>query len=293
MSQVQQTVSPLRQRMIEDMNVRHFTYHTQRDYIRAVKRLADFLGHSPDKATAEDLRLFLIHLSENGVTPSTINVTISALRFFFDYTVDTPEVVRRLKSISLPRKIPVILTPEEVHQLIDATDKLKYKTMFALGYGAGLRVKEICHLKVNDIDSKRMVIRIDQGKGKKDRYAMLSDNLLKLLRAWWKEGHTRGRLYDSGWLFPGINPVNPLSPRQVSRVFKSVVAESGINKTATMHSLRHSYATFLLEHKVDIRVIQVLLGHNKIETTTRYTQVATNLLKETTSPLDEINLPTL
>ncbi len=286
MSQAEQTVSPLRQRMIEDMNVRKLAPGTQAGYIRAVKKLAKYLGRSPDQANTEDLRRFFVYLTENGVSPGTINATINGLRFFFNYTVDSPEVVRRLKGVSEPRKVPVILTPDEVRQLITATGKLKYRAAFALGYGAGLRIKEICHLKINDIDSKRMVIRIDQGKGKKDRYAMLSDKLLELLRAWWKEAHARGRLYDSGWLFPGLNPLEPMSSRQLSRVCKLAAATAEINKHVTMHALRHSYATHLLEQKVDIRVIQVLLGHSKIQTTTRYAQVATNLLKEAPSPLD-------
>lgn len=292
MSHSQQTVSPLRQRMIEDMNVRKLNEKTQSAYLRAVKKLAAFLKFPPDQATAEDVRRFFVDLSDNGASQGTINATITGLRFFFQYTIDQPDVVRKLRRVAPPKKIPVILTAEEVRRLIGATSKLKYRAAFALGYGAGLRINEICHLKVSDIDSQRMVIRIDQGKGRKDRSAMLSNNLLDLLRAWWKEGHARGRLYNTGWLFPGLNPVNPLSSRQLSRVCKLAAAEAEIEKAVTMHALRHSYATHLLEQKVDIRVIQVLLGHSFIGTTTQYTQVATNVLKEAPSPLDSLTLPT-
>jgi integrase/recombinase XerD len=292
MSQPQHAVSPLRQRMIEDMNVRKLTEKTQSAYLRGVIKLAAFLKFSPDQATAEDLRRFFVYLSDHGASQATINATISGLRFFFGYTCDNPKVVRKLKGVMLPKKIPVILTPEEVSRLIAATSKAKYRAAFALGYGAGLRINEICHLKVNDIDSQRMLIRVDQGKGHKDRHAMLSESILTFLRLWWKEGHARGRLFKTGWLFPGLNPVNPLSPRQLSRVCRLAADEAEIDKPVTMHALRHSYATHLLEQKVDIRVIQVLLGHSKIETTTRYTQVATNLLKQANSPLDSLTLPT-
>ncbi|WP_372600276.1 tyrosine-type recombinase/integrase [Amphritea sp.] len=291
MSQANEAISPLRQRMIEDMNVRNFTPKTQVTHIRAVKKLASYLGHSPAKATAEDLRQFFVHLSNEGASPFVINATIYGLRFFFRYIVDKPEVIRRLKAVSVPSKVPVILTLDEVSRLLLAAKTAKFRAAFGLGYGAGLRIQEICHLKVKDIDSQRMAIRVEQGKGKKDRFAMLSNNLLLLLRAWWREGHARGRLYDSGWLFPGQNPVNPMTARHLSRVCLMAAKEAGITKHVTMHALRHSFATHLLEQKVDIRVIQVLLGHSKIQTTTRYTQVASSLLKEAQSPLDKLTLP--
>lgn len=292
MSHSQQTVSPLRQRMIEDMNMRKLTPKTQTTYIRAMKKLARFLGFPPDQATAEDLRRFLVDLSEQGASIGTMNATITGLRFFFQYTVDNPDVVRKLKGRTLPKKIPVILTPEEVTRLLQATDNLKYRAAFSVAYGAGLRINEICHLKVNDIDSKRMMIRVEQGKGRKDRNAMLSENLLSILRSWWRVGRAKGKLFPNGWLFPGLNPINPLSTRQLARVCAAVAQTAKLDKKVTMHCLRHSYATHLLEQKVDLRVIQVLLGHSKIETTTRYTQVATSLLKQANSPLDSLTLPT-
>ena len=290
MSQAQQVVSPLRQRMIEDMNMRKLTPKTQKSYIRAVKKLADFLGHSPDQATQEDIRNFQLHLIETDTSRTTINATISGLRFFFDITVGIPQVIRKLKSVTVERKIPTILSREEVRRLIDATYSPKYKAAFCVAYGAGLRLQEICNLKVSDIDGERMTIRVEQGKGHKDRYAKLSPALYNILRQWWKAGRKKEKLLKGGWLFPGQNPVNPLSGRQLSRVFKEVAAVAEIDKKVSMHCLRHSYATHLLEQKVDIRVIQVLLGHAKLETTARYTQVANTVFNEVDSPIDDLQL---
>lgn len=289
MAQATQKTTPLRQRMIEDMHMRQLSAGTQRDYIRAVFEFTRFFGQSPDKATAEDLRRYLLHRQDNGMTPATQNAIASGLKFFFNVTLERHEVVRNLRHAPQPRKLPMILSREEVTRLFEATDSLKYKAAFAVAYGAGLRVSEVVNLKVSDIDSDRMVLRVEQGKGRKDRYAKLSPVLLETLRNWWREGKAKGKVRDNGWLFPGMNPVNHLSGRQLARVCKLVAEEAGLDKKVTMHSLRHAYATHLLEDKVDIRVIQVLLGHSKIESTTRYTQVASKLLQEVTSPLDTLN----
>lgn len=275
-------ISPLRRRMIEDMSVRNFAAKTQSDYIRAVKKLADFLGHSPARATPEDLRRFQLHLSEDGVRPPTMNSTVTALRFFFKATLDRPETTRYLTFVHQPRKIPVVLSEEEVERLLEAAPGVKYKAMLSLAYGAGLRISEVVSLRVSDIHSKRQVLRIEHGKGSKDRHAMLSPVLLDLLRDWWRIARPRG------WLFPGRDPVNPLSTRQLRRVFQDAATAAEIDKKASPHSLRHSFATHLLEQGVDIRVIQVLLGHAKLETTARYAQVATNTLRTVTSPLDRL-----
>jgi integrase/recombinase XerD len=291
MSQTKQAISPLRQRMIEDMNMRKLATKTQVGYIRAVKKLARFLGHSPDKATAEDLRKFQLHMANNGTSRVSINATITALRFFFETTVGDSSITDKLKSVSVERKLPVVLSRDEVKRLLNVTYSLKYKAAFSVAYGAGLRIQEVCNLKVSDIDGKRKTIRVEQGKGRKDRYAKLSPALHKLLQQWWKQGRAQGKLLKGGWLFPGQNPVNPLSTRQLSRVCKEAVAAAQIDKKASMHSLRHSYATHLLEQKVDIRIIQILLGHSKLDTTARYTQVATNILNEVTSPIDSLDLP--
>ena len=187
-----------------------------------------------------------------------------------------------------PQKIPLILSPEEVARLLDATASLKYRCALSIAYGCGLRASEVVSLKVADIDSSRMVIRVEQGKGRKDRYAMLSEPLLELLRSWWREGKEKGVMLPGGWLFPGQNPVNHLSTRQLNRVFHLACEEAGIDKPVNLHSLRHSFATHLLEDKVDIRVIQVLLGHKKLDTTAGYSRVDARTLRSVKSPLDRL-----
>ncbi len=277
-----QSVSPLRRRMIEDMTVRNFTADTQRDYIRGVKALADFLGRSPATATAEDLRRFQLHLNEQRHRPPTINNTVSALRFFFKVTVDRPEITRLLTRVTQPRKMPVILTPEEVIRFLEAAPGAKYKAAFAIAYGAGLRVSEVAALKISDVDSERMMIRVEHGKGGKDRHAMLSPQLLDLLRHWYRLARPRG------WLFPGQDPTNPISTRQLTRACHAAADIAAINKRVTPHTLRHSFATHLLEQDIDIRVIQVLLGHAKLETTALYTHVAATTIRAVISPLDRL-----
>ena len=289
MTQATGKISPLRQRMIDDMRMRNFSPATQRNYLRYVRDFAAYLKRSPDRATAEELREYLLHLTDNGASPTTYNAYLPALKFFFQTTVDRPEVVSKLRTQPTPKRLPKLLSRDEVRHLLEATTHLKYKAAFSIAYGAGLRINEVVHLKVADINSQQMLLRVEQGKGKKDRYAQLSPVLLETLRDWWREGKRQHKMLDNGWLFPGQNPVNPLSARQLSRVFKLVAAEAELDPKYSMHSLRHSYATHLLEDKVDIRVIQTLLGHSKIETTTRYTQVANSLLQEVTSPLDRLN----
>ena len=248
-----EAMSPLRRRMIEDMTVRNFVADTQRNYLRAVKNLAIFLGRSPDTATAEDLRLFQLHLTETHVRPPTINGTVTALRFFFSVTVDRSDVTKPLTFVAEPRKIPVILSPEEVARFLEAAPGPKYKAALSAAYGAGLRVSEVVALKVPDIDSQRMLLRIEQGKGRKDRFAMLSPQLLELLRDWWRIARPQV------WLFPGQNPVNHLTTRQLNRAVHAAAHMAEITKRVTPHTLRHSFATHLLEQNIDIRVIQVLL----------------------------------
>jgi integrase/recombinase XerD len=281
-------ISPLRARMIEDMSVRGFSEHTRRDYVRHVRAFAAFIGRSPHTATAEDLRLFQLHQTQSGVQPTSINSAVSALRFFFTVTLDRPDLARRLTVVPQPRRIPTVLSVEEVTLLLRAASAPKYKAAFATAYGAGLRVSEVIALKVADIDSKRMLLRVERGKGRKDRHAMLSPQLLELLRAWWREGRRRNLLLPGGWLFPGRNPVEPLSARQLCRVVRAAAQAAGINKRVSPHTLRHSFATHLLEQGVDIRVIQTLLGHVKLDTTALYTRVANTTIRAVTSPLDRL-----
>ena len=275
-------ISPLRQRMLEDMSVRRFTPDTQREYIRAVKRLTVFLDRSPDTATAEELRLFQLHMTETGVRPPTINATVTALRFFFRVTLDRPETTRHLVFVYEPRKLPRVLSAEDVLRLLEATLSPKHKAALSVAYGAGLRAMEVVALKVCDIDSKRMMLRVEQGKGRKDRFAMLSPQLLELLRDWWRMAR------PPVWVFPGRDRINPMTTRQLNRVCHMAAKLAGLPTWVAPHTLRHSFATHLLEQSVDIRVIQVLLGHAKLDTTARYTHVATNIIREVMSPLDRL-----
>jgi site-specific recombinase XerD len=284
----QRPVSPLRARMIEDMSVHGFNERTRGHYVRHVRAFAAFIGRSPDTATAEDVRLFQLHQTRSGVQPPSINGAVSALRFFFTVTLDRPDLARRLTVVPYPRRIPAVLSTEEVTLLLRAATAPKYKAAFATAYGAGLRASEVVALKVGDVDSKRMLLRVERGKGGKDRNAMLSPQLLELLRVWWREGRRRGALLPRGWLFPGRNPIEPLSTRQLNRAIHAAAEAAGIKKRVSMHTLRHSFATHLLEQDTDIRVIQVLLGHAKLETTALYTRVATTTIRSVISPLDRL-----
>jgi integrase/recombinase XerD len=275
-------VSPLRRRMNESMTIRKFAPRTQEGYIRAVKNFSAFLGASPDKASFEDVRRYRLHLVSSGVGVPTINHNLTALRFLFMVTLRQPDVVIHVPFVREPRRLPVVLSPEEVARLLEAAPSLKYRAALSVAYGAGLRASEVVSLKIADIDSARMVIRVEQGKGRKDRYVMPSEHLLALLRAWWREARPQG------WLFPGQNRVNPLTTRQLNRACHAAAQMAELDKPVSLHTLRHSFATHLLEQKTDIRVIQVLLGHKKLDTTALYTRVAIKALGEVTSPLERL-----
>ena len=283
-------ISPLRQRMINDMSLRKLNPVTQKAYLRAVIKLTRFLVRSPDTATAEDLREFQLHMAVNGVSNKTINATITGLRFFFEVTLEDHQILRRMSTVHEPRNLPMILSPDEVRRVLEAATNLKYKTALSIAYGAGLRASEVTHLKVSDIDSQRMLIHVEQGKGSRDRNAMLSPILLGLLRQWWRTAQAERKMLKGGWLFPGRDPVNPLSTRQLNRAFHAAVTLAGLDKPVNLHSLRHAFATHLLEQHTDIRVIQVLLGHKKLETTALYSQVATKTIRDTQSPLDALDI---
>src|SRR6266853_522727 len=277
--------SALRARMIEDMTVRGFTEETHSNYIREVRAFAAFIRRPPDTATAEDLRRFQLHQTQSGMQPPSINSSVSPLRFFFTVTLDRPDLARRLTVVRQPRRLPAVLSVEEITLLLQAAPGPKYKAAFATAYGAGLRVSEVVALKVGDIDSERMLLRVEQGKGRKDRDAMLSPQLLELLRDWWVEGRRRGVLLPRGWLFPGRNPIEPLSTRQLNRAVHAAAEAAGIRKRVSPHTLRHSFATHLLEQDTDIRVIQVLLGHAKLDTTALYARVANTTIRAVISPI--------
>lgn len=288
MDTITSAVTPLRQRMLEDMRMRKLEPRTQEAYIRAVRKLAAWLHRSPDTATVEDLRNFQLHLVDEGASPMTLNVTLTGLRFFFDVTLERLELMARMHPVKLPHKLPVVLSPQEVSRLIAAASNVKHQAALSVAYGAGLRASEVIHLKVTDVDSERMTLRVEQGKGRKDRYAMLSPVLLQRLRSWWRIANRQGRMLPGGWLFPGLDPTDPLTPRQLNRAVHAAAEAAGIDKRISTHSLRHGFATHLLERKVDIRVIQVLLGHKRLETTAIYTHVATDLLREVIGPLEPV-----
>ena len=254
-----QTPTSLRQRMIEDMRMRKFAHHTQEGYIRAVRKLTKYLGRAPDTATVEDLRNFQLHLVDHGTSPITLNATISGLKFFFDVTLGHGELMAKMQTVHVPRTLPVVLSREEAGRLIAAAGNLKHQTVLAVAYGTGLRASEVVALKVGDVDSERMTLRVERGKGSKDRYAMLSPVLLERLRTWWRFARAQGKMLDGGWLFPGMNPIESLSTRQLNRIVNAAAKAAQIDKHISMHTLRHSFATHLLEQKVDIRIIQVLL----------------------------------
>jgi len=290
MTESTKPLSPLRQRMIEDMRLRKLSPKTQTHYIRAVRNLTRYLGRSPDTATVEDLRRYQLHLVDTGISSVSLNAAITGLRFFFEVTLGRSDAMAKMKAVYEPRRLPVVLSAEEVTRLLDAAPNLKAKAALAVAYGTGLRASEVVHLKVGDIDRERRVIRVEQGKGRKDRYAMLSPKLHALLRAWWRDGRAQGKMLPGGWLFPGQNPVNPMTTRQLNRLCHAAVDAAGLDKRVSLHTLRHSFATQLLEQGVDIRIIQVLLGHKKLETTALYSQVATRTLRDVASPLDHLTL---
>lgn len=280
----------LHERFTQDMTLRKLHSSTQVGYIRAVNKLCDYLMHSPETATDEELRLFQLFMVTQGDTGTTVNATISGLRFLFQYTLDKPRVIRKLHPVPVPRRLPIILNVDEVKRLLDAATHPKYKAALSVAYGAGLRISEVVSLKVSDVNKDCMALRVEQGKGGRDRYAKLSPVLLEFLRDWWRFARDQRQMYPGGWLFPGQDPVNHLSARQLSRACRQIAKSAGITKRVTMHTLRHSFATHLLESKVDIRVIQVLLGHSRLSTTALYAQVATDLLREVISPLDKLGI---
>jgi integrase/recombinase XerD len=287
---IDRPISPLRQRLIDDMNVRRFSRETQRNYIRDVGRFATFLRRSPDTATADDVRRFQIEQRDAGVPTPTMNSIVSALRFFFTHTIDRPDLARKLIRAVHPRNLPVVLSRDEVARLLNATTCLKHQAALSVAYGAGLRVAEVAALKVADIDSERMLIRIERGKGGRYRNAMLPADLLTLLREWWKVGRQQGVMHRDGWLFPGQHAMKPISTRQLHRIVVEAAQAAEITKRVGPHTLRHSFATHLLEDGVDIRVIQVLLGHAKLDNTAFYTKVATRTVRTVTSPLDKLGM---
>ena len=282
----EKAISPLRQRLVEDMTIRRLGPKTQHDYIRHVKSFADFLGRSPDKATAEDVHRYQLRRASIGTTVPTVNANASALRFFFKITLKRSDLADEVVSAREPRRLPIVLSPQEVGRLLASATNIKHKALLSLAYATGLRASEVVSLKLTDIDRERMVVRVEQGKGKKDRYVMLSPSLLELLRDWWRAARKKGWMYPGQpWLFPSYRGQHT-STRQLHRIVRLAAGRAGIAKRVGVHTLRHSFATHLLEQKTNIRIIQVLLGHKKLDTTALYTRVAIKAIGEVTSPLD-------
>ena len=288
------SVSPLRQRMIEDMNARKLCAGTQRGHIRSCRRFAAFLKRPPDTATSEDIRRFQLHLAESGASICNRNRVMTGLRFLFRVTLRRLDLAAEIYHVREPQKIPLVMSPDETKRLLAVANSLKVRVLLSLGYGCGLRASEVVRLKVKHIDSAQKIIRIEQSKSRKDRNVMLSPELLDLLRQWWKarpSRHDAGTPRQERWLFPGNRRGKPMTTRQLNRLFHQAAEAAGIKKRVTLHALRHSFATHLLERGTDIRIIQALLGHDKLDTTARYTRVATGMIATIKSPLDLLSQP--
>jgi site-specific recombinase XerD len=288
------TVSPLRQRMLEDMAARQLNPHTQGSHISSCKRFAAWLKRSPDTATPDEVRRFQLYLIESGASICNRNRIMTGIRFLFRVTLRRHDLAAEVWHIKEPQKLPPVLGPDEVKRVLTLATSLKARTMLTLAYGCGLRAGEVVRLRAGDIDSEQMIIRIVQSKGRKDRHVMLPAEVLALLRQWWKvrpSGPDADVAPEQRWLFPGGSERRPLTTRQFGRLFKEAAKAAGLRKTLSLHSLRHSFATHLLERGTDIRLIQALLGHDKLETTARYTHVATGIIAKIQSPLDGVKAP--
>ena len=288
------TVSPLRQRMIEDMAARKLNPHTQRGHVYSCKRFAAWLKRSPDTATAEEVRQFQLQLIESGMSICNRNRIMTGVRFLFRVTLRRHDLAAEIWHIKEPERLPPVLSPEEVKRVLAMARSLKARAMLTLAYGCGLRAGEVVRLRAGDIDSEQKIIRIVQSKGRKDRHVMLPAEVLKLLRQWWKVRPTASNnsvAPEQRWLFPGRGQHRPMTTRQFGRLFKEAAKAAGLRKTVSLHSLRHSFATHLLERGKDIRVIQALLGHSKPETTARYSRVAIGLIAKIESPLEGLRPP--
>ncbi|MBY3259936.1 tyrosine-type recombinase/integrase [Rhizobium laguerreae] len=277
-------ISPLRRRMIDDMTIRNLSPATQRSYLHAVTKFSRYFGCSPDRLGLEDVRAFQVHLVSSGLSWPALNQTVCALRFFIGVTLGHAEIPERIAYARTPAKLPTILNGDEIVRFLEAVPSLRTRTALTTAYAAGLRASEAVHLKVRDIDGERGVIRVKHGKGGKDRKVMLSAQLLAILRVYWRLAR------PEVWLFPGRDETKPIDVQVLYSACRSACAAAGIGKRVTVHTLRHSFATHLLESGTDIRIIQVLLGHNNLSTTARYTKVSNTLIRSTTSPLDRLTL---
>lgn len=285
------STTPLREQMIADMSARNLNPHTQRSHVQSCKRFAAYLGRSPDTATADEVKAFQLHLIESGASIQNRNRIMSGVKFLLKVTLRRHDLVAEIYHLKEPQRVPVVMSQQEVERLLAMAVSLQARVMLTLAYGCGLRAGEVVRLKAGDIDREQKIIRVIQAKGRKDRHVMLPADAHALLRQWW---HERTNKYDQGvpleerWLFPGRQSRQHLTPRQFGRLFQQSADAAGIRKPVTLHTLRHSFATHLLEAGVDIRKIQALLGHDKLETTARYAFVATGMISKIQSPLDDL-----
>jgi integrase/recombinase XerD len=290
-----EAITPLRQRMIEDMNSRKLCAGTQRGHILSCKRFAAFLKRSPATATMEDLRQFQLHLAETGLSICTRNRIMTGLRFLFRVTLRRLDLSEEIYHIREPQTLPLVMSVDEIKRLLAVTSSLKTRVLLSLGYGCGLRAGEIVRLKVKHIEKALNTIRIEQSKGRKDRNVMLPKEMLGLLRQWWRvrpSRHDAGIPLQERWLFPSRKSAGkPITTRHLNRLFHEAADAAGIRKGVTLHTLRHSFATHLLERQTHIRTIQALLGHAKSDTTTRYAHVAIGMISAVESPLDRLARP--
>lgn len=277
-------ISPLRRRMLEDMTVRNLSPATQRSYVHAVAKFSRYFGRSPDRLGLEDVRAFQVHLVAKGTSWPALNQTVCALRFFYGVTLGHAEIPERIPYARAPRSLPVVLGADEVVRFLEAVPSLRARTALTTAYAAGLRASEAVGLEIGNIDSGRGVIRVVHGKGGRDRHVMLSEQLLRILRVYWRLARPQH------WLFPGRDASRPMDVQVLHAACRSARAAAGIDKRVTVHTLRHSFATHLLESGTDIRIIQVLLGHSNLSSTVRYTRVSTDLIRSTTSPLDRLTM---
>lgn len=277
-------MNPLRRRMIEDMTIRNLSPATQRSYLHAVTKFSAYFGRSPDRLSHEDVRTYQVHLAGKGVAWATLNQVVCALRFFYGVTLGDEAAPERIAYARTPKSWPVILSGEEVTRFLEAVSSLKCRVALTTAYSAGLRVSEVVGTRITDIDSDRMVIHVRHGKGDRDRYVMLSGQLLGILRSYWIRARPRC------WLFPGRDEDHPLQPTVLHAACRSAARAAGLGKRVTVHTLRHSFATHLLEQGADIRIIQALLGHRSLSTTARYTQVSTRTIRATPSPLEKLSV---
>ena len=283
-------MTPLRKRMIDDMTLHGLKRKTIRAYVACVARFARHFGKSPELLGAAEIRSYLLYLThDRQVAASTYNQALCALKFLYRITLGRDWDLQGLARTRRQTKLPVVLSLEEVHRFFEAVTSLRHRAILMTAYAAGLRISEVLALRVDDIDSQRMVIRVRQGKGSKDRYVMLSPRLLALLREYWK-ARRRKVSQPSPWLFPGNVPGRPITDRAVYDACEEACRAAGLDKHVTVHTLRHSFATHLLESGTDLRTIQILLGHRSLNTTARYLHVATAALQATRSPLDRLDL---